>query len=87
MVEKWVPQLEKIFTVMGYINSQKVVFATYMLEGEAKLWWRGAESLLEFSGSEITWEVFLTIFFDKYFPNSVKKAEFIQLKQGSITIG
>ena len=61
-----------------------------MLEGEAKHWWRGAKSLLESSGTKITWKVFLTTFFDKYFPDSVnneKEAEFIQLKQGSMTIG
>ena len=53
-----------------------------MLEGEAEHWLGGAKSLLE-SGTEITWEVFLTTFFNKYFPNCVKneiEAEFIQLK-------
>ena len=61
-----------------------------MLEGEAEYRWRGAKSFLESSGTKITWEVFLTTFFDKYFPDSVKnekEAEFIQLKQGSMTIG
>ena len=83
-------QLEKIFTVMGYTDSQKVIFATYMLDREAELWWRGAKSLLASSGIEITWEVFLTPFFDKYFFDSVqneKEVEFIQLKQRSMTIG
>ena len=36
LIEKWVMQLEKIFTVIGYVDSQKVIFATYMLEGEAE---------------------------------------------------
>ena len=68
---------------MGCANSQKVVFATYMLEGDAEHWWRGAKSWLESSGTKIIWEVFLTTYFDKFFPNSLKneqEAEFIQLK-------
>ena len=76
-------QLEKIFTIMGCADSQKMVFTAYMLEGEAEHWWRSTKILLESSGIEITWEVFLTIFFNKYFPDSVKnekEAEFIQLK-------
>ena len=46
--------------------------------------------VLQSSGTEITWEVFLTTFFNKYFPDNVKnekEVEFIQLKQGSMTIG
>ena len=68
---------------MGCADSQKVVLATYILEGEAEHWWRAIKSLLESNGIEITWELFLTTFFDKYFPNSVmneKEAEFIRLK-------
>ena len=47
-------QQEKIFMVMGCAHLQKVVFATYMLEGGVEHWWRGAKSLLESSGIEIT---------------------------------
>ena len=65
-------QLKKIFAVMGCTDSQKVVFATYMLEGEMEHWWRGAKSLLESGETEIMWEVLLTTFFDKYFSDSVK---------------
>ena len=72
LAEKWVMQLEKIFTVMRCMDFRKVVFATYMLEGEAEHWWKGAKTLLESNGTEITWKVFLTTFFNKYFPNNVK---------------
>ena len=46
--------------------------------------------MLESSGAEITWEVFLTTFFNKYFSNNVKsekEAKFTQLKEGSMPIG
>ena len=89
LAKKWVMQLEKIFTVIGCVDFQKVLFATYMLVEEVEHRWRGAKSLLEFIRTEITQEVFLTIFFDKYILDSVKNekdTEFIQLKQGSMTI-
>ena len=60
------------------------------VERKAEHWWRDAKSLLESRETEITWEVFLATFFDKYFPDSVKndkEAEFMQLKQRSMTIG
>lgn len=44
----------------------------FKLEGEAEYWWRGAERLLGSKGIEVTWEVFQTTFFDKYFHDSVK---------------
>ena len=75
---------------MGCVDPQKVIFVTYMLEGEAEHQQRGAKTLLESKGIKITWEVFLTTFFDKYLSDSVKnekETEFIQLKQGSMTIG
>ena len=40
--ERWIMELEKIFEVLESINAQKVTFVTYMLEVEAKHWWRGA---------------------------------------------
>ena len=46
--------------------------------------------MFESSGNKITWEVFLTTFFDKYFLDSAKnekETEFIQRRQGSMTIG
>jgi hypothetical protein len=47
LVERWIMQLDKIFEVLGCTATQKVTFATYMLEGEAEHWWRGARRYLE----------------------------------------
>lgn len=38
---------------------------------------------------DITWEVFQTTFFDKYFPDSVKnekEAKFMQIRQGGMFV-
>ena len=61
-----------------------------MLVGEAEYWWDGTRRLLEGGRIIITWDVFRTKFLEKYFPNDVRRAkeiEFMQLKQGSMTVG
>ena len=37
--EEWVKAIEKVFSVLAYTDHQKVAFATYMLEADAKFWW------------------------------------------------
>ena len=74
--------MEKVFSVLAYIDYQKVAFATYMLEVDTEFWWNGIKRLLEDSQMDITWEVFKEAFYHKYFPTSVWKAkelEFLQL--------
>nr|KYP51237.1 hypothetical protein KK1_026921 [Cajanus cajan] len=75
---------------MNCPDNQKVNYAVFMLVGEAKYWWDSTRRLLEAGGIIITWEVFRAKFFEKYFPNDVrraKKIEFMQLKQGNMTVG
>ena len=90
LAKSQVIQLEKIFTVMGCTNAKMVAFAIYMLEGKGKHWWKDDRSLLESRKTKSTWKVFLATFFNKHFTDSVKndkEVEFMQLKQGSITVG
>jgi len=61
-----------------------------MLIGEAKYWWDGIRRLLKGGRTIITWDVFRIKFLEKYFPNDVMRAkeiEFMQMKQGSMTVG
>ena len=62
MAEQWIRQIEKIFEVQDCTTDQRVALATYMLEGEAELWWKGARGLLEARGLHITWELFVETF-------------------------
>ena len=46
-VDEWIKEIEKIYSVLAYSETQKVAFATYMLKLDAKFWWKGANSLTE----------------------------------------
>nr|KYP34651.1 RNA-directed DNA polymerase isogeny [Cajanus cajan] len=85
--ELWIKEIEKIFRAM---NCPHINYAVFMLVGEAEYWWDSTRRLLEGGGIIITWEVFRAKFFEKYFPNDVRRAkeiEFMQLKQGNMTVG
>lgn len=88
--ELWIQELEKIFEVMACPADRRVIYASFMLVGNAECWWQGTCQLLEAEGREITWEVFRTRFLERYFPASVryaKEMEFLQLRQGGMTVG
>jgi hypothetical protein len=60
-----------------------------MLEGEAEVWWDNSRQRLEAAGTGITWAVFRAEFLEKYFPEDIRSAkeiEFLELKQGSMTV-
>ncbi|XP_023871514.2 uncharacterized protein LOC111984125 [Quercus suber] len=88
--ETWIMQMEKIFDVVGCIEVQKVSFASFMLKGEAKHWWRSTKNTLPLEKDEIlTWTIFLDTFYEKYFPKSIrdeKEVEFMELIQGNKTV-
>ena len=79
---------QKYFEVLNCSETQKVVFATFMLGGKAEHWWRMEKRLLE-SQEPLEWENFKDVFFKKYFPRSVhrqKESKFIRLRQGNMTV-
>ena len=80
--DEWIKAMEKVFSFLDCTNSQKVAFATYMLEVDTEFQWNGVRWLLEESQTKITWDVFRNAFYQKYFPASVRNAkelEFMQL--------
>ncbi|XP_011622044.1 uncharacterized protein LOC105420355 [Amborella trichopoda] len=77
-----------IFEVLNCIDEQKVWLGTSMLEGEAEDWWSSVKLSGEGLGVVTTWENFLEVFYEKYFPDSVKErkeVEFIEL-QGNMDV-
>ncbi|XP_054815488.1 uncharacterized protein LOC129315642 [Prosopis cineraria] len=62
--EKWIDELESIFSMMTYTTKQRVRLATFKLKDAAKQWW---ESVKPIDGSELTWEQFKKRFFAYYF--------------------
>ncbi|XP_028072666.1 uncharacterized protein LOC114274879 [Camellia sinensis] len=66
--EAWVLSIEKQFKVYPCIEVHKVLFATFTLEDEARRWWMFIRK--EYQG--ISWAQFLEIFYEKYFPLSIR---------------
>jgi len=70
-------------------DDQKVRLATHMLAEEAEFWWIKAKRRLEAGGDVVSWERFKDDFLKKYFPADLrnkKEVEFLQLKQGSMSV-
>ncbi|XP_020209621.1 uncharacterized protein LOC109794585, partial [Cajanus cajan] len=89
VADRWINELEKIFTVLGCPPERRLAYAVYMLVGEAEHWWRGTYQMLAARGVTVDWECFRTVFMEKYFPESVrhaKEAEFMRLHQGGMTV-
>ncbi|XP_028071743.1 uncharacterized protein LOC114274072 [Camellia sinensis] len=83
--EAWMLGIEKLFEVFPCIEAQKVQLAAYTLEDEACRWWMLTRTVHQ----GLTWDRFLELFYDKYFPQSMrdkKVTEFETLRQGNKTI-
>lgn len=68
----WIQELENIFELIHSPEGVKVPYATFLLMGDAKYWWKGSRQLLEADNQEVTWNVFRNMFLDKYFPQSAR---------------
>ncbi|XP_058772778.1 uncharacterized protein LOC131646840 [Vicia villosa] len=85
----WLKELERVFRVMDCTPAQKVRYGTHMLAKEADDWWLETLARLEFSGEEVTWNVFRREFLRKYYPEDVrgkKEIEFLELTQGNKSV-
>ncbi|XP_020206394.1 uncharacterized protein LOC109791504, partial [Cajanus cajan] len=50
VVDRWIRELEKIFTVLGCPPERRLAYVVYMLIGEAEHWWRGTYQMLAARG-------------------------------------
>ncbi|XP_038875108.1 uncharacterized protein LOC120067638 [Benincasa hispida] len=87
-VEMWLSSIETIFRFMRCSEEHKLQCAVFMLTGNAKIWWRSIEKMID--TSEIaTWEQFKKRFYEKYFSANTrynKQAEFLNLRQGVMSV-
>ncbi|XP_043697018.1 uncharacterized protein LOC122647759 [Telopea speciosissima] len=86
---QWISDLEKVYEVIRCTNAQKVMCATFMLQGEADQWWKMTKPILEAGDRQITQDEFKVAFDHKFFPPCVKQKkifEFMHLTQGSQTV-
>ncbi|XP_057982394.1 uncharacterized protein LOC131167615 [Malania oleifera] len=87
----WMQEMEKILAFLNCTEEHKVLFTTFKLAGEAKRWWHAMKLLKEQRAVpiEMTWGRFKQVFYDRYFPTTIKNAkaeEFFSLTQGRLTI-
>ena len=64
------------------------MFTIFMLRGKVEHWWRMEKRLLG-NQEPLAWDQFKEVFYNKYFPKSVrrqKEIEFTQLVQGDMTV-
>ena len=70
VAESWTLDLENYIDVLNCSETQKVVFATFMLSSEVEHWWRMEKRLLR-NEEPLVWVKFKKIFFKKYLPKRV----------------
>ncbi|XP_015946130.1 uncharacterized protein LOC107471197 [Arachis duranensis] len=88
-VDSWIQAMEWALQAQQVSKEQCVEFETYQLQGEAQYWWQGTRRILQPDGVVISWEVFHTEIYRKYFPSSVRNAkelELLQLKLSQMTV-
>ena len=65
-------------------DATRIRLAAFQLEGEAQVWWKWARTSRDLE--VITWAEFQEPFMGKYFPEIAKGQEFLELKQGAMTV-
>jgi hypothetical protein len=87
--EAWLNEIEKRFRVMKCPDEERTELAAYMLQGPAEIWWASLRRTTYADYEEISWDMFLDAFQEKYFPMHIrdaKESEFLHLEQGSRTV-
>ncbi|XP_038977887.1 uncharacterized protein LOC108511168 [Phoenix dactylifera] len=87
--ETWLNEMKKVFNALRCPDEDRVTFATFMLLGEADIWWNVERGKMGQNTTSLTWEGFKEIFRDKYVPQSVRRQkfrEFTRLEQGNMTV-
>lgn len=85
----WLSSVETIFRFMRCPDDQKVQCAVFLLRERAAIWWQSVERMLGGNVNQITWDQFKESFYAKFLPSSLrdaKRQEFINLKQGQMTV-
>ncbi|XP_028118803.1 uncharacterized protein LOC114316338 [Camellia sinensis] len=82
--EAWVLGIGKLFEFFPCTEAEKVQLASFTLEDKARRWWMLTRTIHQ----GLTWDRFLELLYDKYFPQSMrdkKVTEFETLRQGNKT--
>ncbi|PWA76877.1 zinc finger, CCHC-type, Retrotransposon gag domain protein [Artemisia annua] len=80
----WIRDMEFIFELMKCPDWQKILYATFKLKSDAKLWWDFVKETREFL--MMTWSESKELFKEEFCPISMEMAlveEFLSIKQGA----
>jgi hypothetical protein len=86
--DNWLKPMEKKLQIMQCNNREKVMLASHQLIGPAADWWDAYVEAHEEPNS-INWNEFKVVFRSRHVPKGImklKKKEFQDLKQGSLTV-
>ncbi|KAK1258216.1 hypothetical protein QJS04_geneDACA021682 [Acorus gramineus] len=87
--ERWLMEVDTIFSTMLCTDRQRVSLATFMLKGSAADWWATRSVDIPEGVEQLTWAGFRRYFLEEYFPFSTRQIvmqEFEQLTQGSMSV-
>ncbi|XP_027774287.1 uncharacterized protein LOC114077987 [Solanum pennellii] len=86
---EFVKEVLKILVAMGATEIEKVELASYQLKDVTQACCKMWQDSRVLGGGLITWELFKTVFLERFFPREMREAmvdEFINFKQGSMTV-
>ena len=85
VADHWFMQIEKVLEAMEITSDTTGIrLAAFQLEGKAQVWWKWATTSRDLKA--MTWAEFQELFMGKYFPKIAKAQEFLELKQGAMTV-
>ena len=85
VADHWLMQIEKVLEAIEITSyATRIRLAAFQLEGEAQVWWKWARTSRDLEA--MTWAEFQELFMGKYFPEITKAQEFLELKQGAMTV-
>ncbi|XP_073057156.1 uncharacterized protein [Primulina eburnea] len=87
--EKWLENMDQLFESLEYPDDRRIKLVVHQLLDVAKSWWIMTKKALEVRGTIVTWDMFKSEFYQRFFPTSYRKdrgAEFANLKQGNLNI-
>ena len=85
VADHWFMQIEKVLEAMEITSeATRIRLAAFQLEGEAQVWWKWVRTSRNLEA--MTWAEFQELFIGKYFAKIAKDQEFLELKQGAMTM-
>ncbi|XP_073153443.1 uncharacterized protein [Henckelia pumila] len=81
--------MDELFDSLDYNDDRKIRLVNHQFKGVAKKRWTTTKRANESRGTFITWSLFKTEFYKRFFPFSYRKekgSEFANLKQGNLSI-